>query len=124
MFERQVEPIKENATAEQGPAHNLCASDLHSVRPSSSSINPWRNTAGRDPEQDANSVHSTKHVQKTQLWEKDIIMLEGTEKPVALKHEESEVSALIHKPHDDANERLKIQVLQNIGRHVDVDNHV
>ena len=56
-----------SVTVEQGPAHNLCASDLRSVRPSSSSINPWRNTAGRDPEQDANSVHSTKHVQKTQL---------------------------------------------------------
>ena len=51
-------------------------------------------------------------------------MLEGTEKPIALKNEESEVSAFIHKPHDDANERLKIQVLQNIRRHVDVDYHV
>ena len=39
-----------------------------------------------------------------------------------LKHEESEDPTLICKPHDDANERLKAKVLQNISRNFDVSS--
>ena len=49
-------------------------------------------------------------------------MLEGTEKSVSLKDEESEDPTLVHKPHDEANEWLKTQVLQNIGPNFDVSS--
>ena len=65
-------------------------------------------------------VDSTKHVQKTQLSGRDTVMLSSTVKLVALKHEESEDSTLIHNPRDEANERLKTKVLQNIVRKFDV----
>ena len=85
-------------------------------------MNPRRNIARRDPEQDTNRVDPTKHVQKTQPSENDKVMLSDTEKAVALRHEESEDLALICKPHDEANERLKAKVLLNFSRKFDVSS--
>ena len=99
-----------------------CAYALHSTNSSSSSMNPRRNIARRDPEQDTNRVDPTKHVQKTQPSENDKVMLSDTEKAVALRHEESEDLALIYKPHDEANERLKAKVLLNFSRKFDVSS--
>ena len=50
------------------------------------------------------------------------VMLSDTEKAVALRHEESEDLALIYKPHDEANERLKAKVLLNFSRKFDVSS--
>ena len=85
-------------------------------------MNPRRNIARRDPEQDTNRVDPTKHVQKTQPSENDKVMLSDTEKAVALRHEESKDLALIYKPHDEANERLKAKVLLNFSRKFDVSS--
>ena len=85
-------------------------------------MNPRRNIARRDPEQDTNRVDPTKHVQKTQPSENDTVMLSDTEKAVALRHEESEDLASIYKPHDEANETLKANVLQNFSRKFDVSS--
>ena len=84
-------------------------------------MNPRRNIARRDPEQDTNRV-DPKHVQKTQPSENDKVMLSDTEKAVALRHEEPEDLALIYKPHDEANERLKAKVLLNFCRKFDVSS--
>ena len=62
---------------------------------------------------------ASKQVHKAQYMENDKVMLSGTERLVALKHEESEDPTLIHKPHDEANGRLKIKLLQNISRNFD-----
>ena len=62
---------------------------------------------------------ASKQVQKAQHMENDKVMLSGTERLVTLKHEESEDPTLIHKPHDEANERLKTKVLENISRNFD-----
>ena len=82
--------ITERATAKQRLVRNLCKYDLKSASSSSSSINPRRNTAGRDPEQDSNRVDSTKHAQNKQLSGKDTVKLSSTETSVALKREECE----------------------------------
>ena len=48
--------------------------------------------------------------------------MSDTEKAVALRHEESEDLALIYKPHDEANERLKAKVLLDFNRKFDVSS--
>ena len=69
-----------------------------------------QNPAKKDPWRDANGADSQHHVQKTQFSEKDILVLSGTEKSIALKHEQSE------------DPRLKTQVLLNIRRKFDVSS--
>ena len=69
-----------------------------------------QNPANKDLWRDANGADSQHHVQKTQFVEKDILVLSGTEKSVALKHDQSE------------DPRLKTQVLLNIRRKLDVSS--
>ena len=65
-----------------------------------------QNLAGRDSRQGGNRVDSKNHVQNTQHSEKDIIMLSGIEKSVALKHEEPENPTLIHRPYDEVSKHV------------------
>ena len=67
ISKRQAEFVTDNATAKQRRVRNLCATESHTVSSSWSYISTRWNTCGIDPEQDANSVDSTKHVQKTEL---------------------------------------------------------
>ena len=76
-----------------------------------------QNLAGKVSERDANRVDSPNHVQNTQHSS-------GTERLVALQHEESEDSTLIHRPHDEVSNILQTQVLQNISRKFDVSIHL
>ena len=62
---------------------------------------------------------ASKQVQTAQYLGNDNVMLSGTERLVALKHEESEDPTLIHKSHDEANERLKTKLHQKTSRNFD-----
>ena len=55
-------------------------------------------------------------LQVTSLAPNQRQMLSATERSFALKYEELEHPTLIHKPHDEANEALKVKVLQHIRR--------
>ena len=60
-------------------------------------------------------------MQLSQSLEVDKTILSGAERSLALKHDESEDLALIHKAHDRANEVLKAKVLHH-GRKFDVSS--
>ena len=118
MSKRLAKPLTESATANQRAVRNL-----RFVIMLYQSQSKHGRERERDPEQYAKRVDSQNQVQETQSTGKDILMLSRTERSVALKHEESEDPPLVHKPHDEAHERLKTRVLQNIVRMVDVSSH-
>ena len=87
MSTRLPELVTEGAIAKQRPVRNCCTYSHHILSSSSRSLNPMQNLVETDSWRDANRVDSQKHVQKTYHEEEDILVLPGTEKLVALKHE-------------------------------------
>ena len=112
MSKRLAEFSTESATARQTPAHNLCVHNRCSIefviKLCSSHV---KNLAEKNLEQDSNRDDSHNHMEHKQSSGKGEFLLSGTERSVALKHEESRDLTLIHKPHDAMIELLKTQVL-------------
>ena len=66
-----------------------------------------QNPVRRDAWRDANRSDSTDRGQKTRHLEWDMLALSGTEKSVALRHEESEDPTLIRRLHDEMGKMMQ-----------------